>query len=366
MPAPSSFKPEGRIGDATLSPRTDSRFNPKLVKALATQGWDNNLPIGIADENSPFDQLTREMRSQHYGFSEGFAALPNDLPQDANEPPVDRETLVAKGVDGNDVKLYVFRKSGTQGQVLPCVVYIHGGGMTTLDTLRPGNIRWLTDLAQRGVVSIAIDFRNAWSEHEYNPFPAGLNDCAEGVKYIASHKDELGVSSIILEGESGGANLCLATALKANQEGWVKDISGVYAYSPNVCNVYGWSAERIASEFPSRLANDGYMLDTTGAGAMQSYYAPNVQDRTNPLAFPYYATIEMCQGLPPHIIKVDELDPLRDEGIAYYRKLCTAGVDAIASVNLGVTHGSMVLFRRALSELHSAGMREIVGFAKSL
>ncbi|EFQ35387.1 hypothetical protein CGRA01v4_06245 [Colletotrichum graminicola] len=366
MQAPYSIKPEGRIGDATLSPATDPRFHPKLVEALATQGWEKNLPIGIADENSPFEQLTKEMRAQHYGFSEGFAALPNDLVQDVNEPPVDRTTYVAKGADGNDVKLYLFRKRGTEGQVLPCVVYIHGGGMTTLDTLRPGNVRWLTDLAQRGVVSIAVDFRNAWSETQYNPFPAGLNDCAEGVKYIASHKNELGIGKIVLEGESGGANLCLATALKANQEGWVEDIDGVYAYSPNVCNVYGWSTERIAREFPSRLANDGYMFDTAGAGAMQSYYAPNIPDRTQPIAFPYYATVDMCRGLPPHIIRVDELDPLRDEGIAYHRKLCAAGVDAVGSVNLGVTHGSMVLFRRAISELYSAGMREIVGFAKSL
>lgn len=123
MPAPYSLKPEGRIGDSTLSPRTDPRFNPKLVKALATQGWDSNLPIGIADENSPFEQLTREMRSQHYGFTEGFAAIPNDLPEDVNEPPVHRETFVAKGVDGNNVKLHVFRKYGTEGQILPCVVY---------------------------------------------------------------------------------------------------------------------------------------------------------------------------------------------------------------------------------------------------
>lgn len=116
-------KPEGRIGDPTLSPLTDSRFNPKLVKALATQGWDKNLPIGIADENSPFEDLTKEMRAQHYGFSEGFARLPNDLEQDVHEQPVDRKTYVANGVDGNEVKLYAFRKPGTEGMVLPCVVY---------------------------------------------------------------------------------------------------------------------------------------------------------------------------------------------------------------------------------------------------
>ncbi|OBT40728.1 hypothetical protein VE00_09783 [Pseudogymnoascus sp. WSF 3629] len=103
MPGQCSFKLEGRIGDATLSPRTDPRFNPKLVEALASQGWDKNLPLGIADENSTFEQLTKEMKAQHYGFSEGFSAIPNDLPEDVDEPPVYRKTVAAKGVDGNDI-----------------------------------------------------------------------------------------------------------------------------------------------------------------------------------------------------------------------------------------------------------------------
>ena len=32
-------------------------------------------------------------------------------------------------------------------------------------------------------------------------------------------------------------------------------------------------------------------------------------------------TIEDLNGLPPHVISVNELDPLRDEGLLYYKKL---------------------------------------------
>ena len=32
--------------------------------------------------------------------------------------------------------------------------------------------------------------------------------------------------------------------------------------------------------------------------------------------------------MPPHVVSVNELDPVRDEGLAYYRKLLHAGVDA--------------------------------------
>jgi hypothetical protein len=117
------LEPEGRIGNAALSPATDPRFNPKLVRALATQGWEANLPIGIANENSSHEELTQEMRAQHYGFSEGFANLPNDLPEDDCELSLDRKTFIAEGVDGEDIKLHLFRRSDLKDQVLPCVIY---------------------------------------------------------------------------------------------------------------------------------------------------------------------------------------------------------------------------------------------------
>ena len=36
-------------------------------------------------------------------------------------------------------------------------------------------------------------------------------------------------------------------------------------------------------------------------------------DSTNPLAWPLFATSDDLTGLPPHVISVNELDPLRDE-----------------------------------------------------
>ena len=48
----------------------------------------------------------------------------------------------------------------------------------------------------------------------------------------------------------------------------------------------------------------------------------------NPLAWPSFATREDVEGLPPVVISVNECDPLRDEGIAFYRLLLGAGVPA--------------------------------------
>jgi acetyl esterase/lipase len=226
------------------------------------------------------------------------------------------------------------------------------------------HFRWCTSLAVEGLVVIAVDFRSAWEKGRHNPFPIGLNDCASAFQYIDSHKAELGIDKIILQGESGGANLALATALKANIEGWVDQIAGVYGISPWISNAYGWSDERKLEELPSLYECEGYWFYTAMLAGMGTWYSGD--DSRNPLAWPYHAAVEDCVGLPPHVLTMDELCPLRDEGMSYYRKLLAAGVEANASVNLGVVHGSGLIFRRLLPEIHNKAVREIAGFVKSL
>ena len=66
------------------------------------------------------------------------------------------------------------------------------------------------------------------------------------------------------------------------------------------------------------------------------------------------------------MISVNELDPLRDEGIAYFRLLQRAGVPVVGRVNLGLTHAAEMSFRQAVPEAYKATVRDIRGFAGSL
>ena len=47
----------------------------------------------------------------------------------------------------------------------------------------------------------------------------------------------------------------------------------------------------------------------------------------NPLAWPGFANEEDVRGFPSTVISVNECDPLRDEGIAFYRLLLSARPD---------------------------------------
>ena len=181
--------------------------------------------------------------------------------------------------------------------------------------------RWRDELAATGLVVIGVEFRNAAGKLGPHPFPAGLNDCCSALQWAVANKAPLGISKLIVSGESGGGNLTLATTLKAKRDGFLGSIDGVYAQCPYPSAIYG----RKDSPFPSHHENEDYFVGGQMSRAVARTYDPSGVNTTNPLAWPAYASVNDLRGLPPHAISVNELDPLRDEGLAYFRKLLAAG-----------------------------------------
>ena len=196
---------------------------------------------------------------------------------------------------------------------------------------------WGKIIAQQGVAVAMVDFRNcvtASSAPEVAPFPAGLNDCVSGVKWLSESASSLNIdpSHIIVAGESGGGNLTLATGLKLKQDGDLDLVRGLYALCPYIAG--SWPQAR----FPSSTENNGLLLDLhDNRGAMA--YGMEAFDESNPLAWPSFASEEDVSGLVPCVISVNECDPLRDEGIEFYRTLLRAGVPARCRQVMGTIHG---------------------------
>lgn len=359
-----SYTPPGRLGDPGLNVITDPRTHPKVREALLGLGISGlptpELPATFSIENlTPLIKETDEMTTALY------ESLDNELPSDASESEVEVTTQTIKGVDNNDILLYIYKPASTTGP-LPAVIYYHGGGMVFIPTDTKPHRRWLRSLALQGLIAIGVDFRNAYDAATggHNPFPAGLNDCAAAAQHIASHRGELGISKLILQGESGGGNLSLATALKAKREGWIDEIAGVYGLVPYISNGYHWPRERMLRELPSLVENDGYMVRMATSAAFAYFYGPEAMEDAR--AWPYHASVEEVKGLPPVVLRMDELDPLRDEGVVFARKLAEAGVRVEAKIGLGTIHGSALVLRKALPEVHEAVVGEIAAFAKGL
>ena len=119
--------------------------------------------------------------------------------------------------DGNPINIQFIRPD--TDEVLACVYYIHGGGMTMMSCYDGMYRAWGRIIAAKGVAVAMVDFRNAMrasSAPEVAPFPAGLNDCVSGLKWVHDNAGTLGIdpARIVVAGESGGGNLTLATGLK--------------------------------------------------------------------------------------------------------------------------------------------------------
>lgn len=348
----------GRLSDPHRVMKTDPRADPRLVAACAPFAMDGAPPPVPVTANSSLQDKLAFSTANEAGMEAVFAALFADLPPVAN---VTRRTEVIKGVDGNDINLYIHTPQHVSGP-LPCVYHMHGGGMVVLTAAGPSYVRWRDELAATGMVVVGVEFRNGGGKLGNYPFPAGLNDCMSGLQWTYDHKSTLGISKIITSGESGGGNLSLAVCLKAKKDNRLAQIQGVYALCPYI---YGAWAQK-SKELPSLVENDNYLINVSQMEVLASIYDPENKNATNPLCWPYWATREDLQGLPPHVISVNELDPLRDEGLKYYQKLLAAGVRVYSRTINGTCHAADVLFRKAIPDVYAATQRDIKGFADTL
>lgn len=347
----------GRLGSPNMEMKDDPRADPRMLAAMEPFGLSSNMPSPVTGASSS-DELHGYISAAEEGFEGLFGVLTTGLPEIEG---VNRSVEVIKGMDGNDVTLFIHRPTNATGSV-PGVLHIHGGGMVLLEAAGAGYTRWRDELAAAGLVVIGVEFRNGGGKLGPHPFPAGLHDCSSALHWVDANKARLGISKLIVSGESGGGNLSIATTLQAKRDGNLAMIDGVYAQCPYISNA--WANKR--PELPSLYENDGYFLSCDQMGAMAKVYDPLDENATNPLAWPYYATAEDLAGLPPHVVSVNQLDPLRDEGLAYFANLLAAGVTASSRTVNGTCHAGDCIFAGAIPDVYAATIRDITGFANSL
>ena len=325
------------MGNSPVNPLEDSRLDPRLAAVLAL------MPSTASPDITSRDALlaevnTPEARAMYQATTEAM-----DLSDDENIVPSTGLTVseheFVSSPDGNTIKVRVTRPEGTDER--PGVVYLHGGGMQTMSCFDGIYRAWARVIAAQGLAVVMVDFRNALiasSAPEVAPYPAGLHDCVSGVKWVHANATTLGVdpAKLVIAGESGGGNLTLATGMKLLRDGDIGLVRGLFAMCPYIAGLY--PDER----YPSTVENDGILLSLHNNRGVMAY-GIEAFDAKDPLAWPAFAAEDDVRGLPPTVISVNECDPLRDEGVEFYRLLLRAGVSARGRVVLGTPHGAELI-----------------------
>ena len=191
------------------------------------------------------------------------------------------------------------------------IIYFHGGGWVT------GSVNSYTNAISKlannlDCMIIMPEYRLA---PEY-PFPAGFDDCFEVTKLILNNLDEIKVkkNDVILMGDSAGGNLAAAVSQKGLDTKDFRVNKQVLLYPALQSN---YSND---TKYTSVISNgNNYLITQKQIQDFMKHYIKDEKDYANPYVAPLLA--KHLFGLPKTLIIVNEFDPLRDEGIAYAKKL---------------------------------------------
>ncbi len=339
--------------DIAADPRIDPRIKALLAAIPALPVTDvADRDVLVAEANTPEALEGAEVFRSFMDLCDTEEVAPSVGLR------VHSETVVSSP-DGNTINLQVIRPD--TGDTVACVYYLHGGGMTNLSCFDGMYRGWGKIIAAHGVAVVMVDFRNAVaasSVPEVAPYPAGLNDCISGFHWTVAHAGQLGIDPrrVVIAGESGGGNLTLATGMSLLRSGHIDQVKGLYALCPYIAGE--WPQDRL----PSSTENEGILLSLHSNRGRMSY-GIDAFDAGDPLAWPLFATVDDVTGLCPVVINVNECDPLRDEGIEFYRLLMQAGVPARCRQQMGTMHGTEI-FAIACPDVSHDTARDLAAFAR--
>lgn len=243
------------------------------------------------------------------------------------------------------VPVRLYRPSDGQ---LPALVYLHGGGWVSgsIET-HDGLCRSLAN--ELPAVVLSVDYRLA-PEH---PFPAAVDDATAAVRWLFEQAASLGIdrSRISVVGDSAGGNLAGVMARRATRAGLVF-----------ASQVLIYPVTDTSTETGSHAAYaEGFLLSRSDMAWFLDQYLPAGAEREHPDCAPLRA--HDLAGLPAAHVVTCELDPLRDEGLAYAARLAEAGVEVEVEDWPGMTHGFALM--RTVTPAADALRRDIVTFLKS-
>lgn len=223
----------------------------------------------------------------------------------------------------------------------PCVVFYHGGGWVV------GSIESHDGLCRRianvtGCAVASIGYRLA-PEHR---FPAAVEDSHAAVEQLMNRASEFQLDPVRFAvcGDSAGGNLAAVVAIMFRDAG-VKLVAQVLLY-PITHHSYDTDSYR--------RCDKGFFLTRATMEWFWHHYLPDANAGRDWRASPLLAAD--LTGVAPAWVMTAEFDPLRDEGIAYARRLREAGVPVNELECKGMIHG----FVRRVDQFEQA--REVVAW----
>lgn len=233
-------------------------------------------------------------------------------------------------IDGR-IKLRSYAPEAGQGP-RPLMVFFHGGGWVG------GNIgthdALCRDLCLRsGYVIVSVDYRLA-PEH---PFPAAPKDCLTAMAWARDNAASLNADAnrLVVAGDSAGGNLAAIVAIqaRARHPGLVKGQVLIYPVTEHYSVGFPSYVEFGGKEQKLSLETMSMLWDTYLRGNAVLKAGEFTHELLNPLG------AKDLRDLPPAFVVLAGSDLLKDEGLAYAKRMQESGVKVEHKTYPGQPHG---------------------------
>jgi acetyl esterase/lipase len=262
----------------------------------------------VAGSDGPFGNAGRTQDVTGLSQAERIAQSRAEMQQ---------STLAIDGTEERDiagVRCRVFRPDVAARGVY---VHFHGGGMIA-GSPELMDIPNQMLAKQHGIAIVSADYRKA-PEH---PFPAGPDDGVAVAGWVLENgAAEFGSPRVLIGGESAGAYMTAAVALRVRDElGAIDRVLGLNL----VFGVFDWGG---APSQRGLRPHDGFdVLSPEGIDFFTECYLPgrSSEERRAPGISPAFADL---RGLPPCLVSVGSCDHLVDDSLLFASRAAAAGVE---------------------------------------
>ncbi|MDT8860257.1 alpha/beta hydrolase [Alkalihalobacillus sp. MEB130] len=249
----------------------------------------------------------------------------------AQAPPVEVELApLAKiedrfiPVDNNEeIKVRIYTPEG-EGP-FPLFVYYHGGGWV-LGDIETSDASCRLIANRTGSIVVSVDYRLS---PEFK-FPIPLQDSYAALEWVQENATHLNgnASKLVVGGDSAGGNLATVAAMVARDQNGPQISAQVLIY-PVTDLAYNTASYE---EF-----QQGFGLDKDLMIWFGDHYIRDESDQKDKYVAPLVA--EDLSNLPQALVITAECDVLRDEGLAYAKRLKNASVNVETICEKGLVHG---------------------------
>ncbi|XP_058201590.1 probable carboxylesterase 17 [Rhododendron vialii] len=224
--------------------------------------------------------------------------------------------------------------SSPSNQLLPVIVYFHGGGFCIGSTTWLGYHVFLGSLSVTSQsIVLSVDYRLA----PENRLPIAYEDCYTAIEWLVKEKnldswlERANLSRTFLSGESAGGNITHQVAITAIRENLCQTFSDCHLEVKGLLLIHPFfgSERRTNREMAEGAAGDVAMNDmfwglSLPEGSNRDFYGCNFE--TAPLE------TEEWGRFPPVVVFVAGVDFLKERGVMYAEFLQGKGVKGVELV----------------------------------